>query len=96
MILATVRNDVLAMLLKPEQREQLRQLGSLSTIGLELGLSVALGFVGGQWLDGKLGTEPWLKWIGFGLGLAAGARSLYRAVRRGQRMMEEEEQDKSP
>jgi F0F1-type ATP synthase assembly protein I len=90
-----VGNDVLAMLLNREQREQLKQLGSLSTIGLELGLSIALGFLGGQWLDGKLGTEPWLKWIGFGLGLAAGARSLYRAVRRGQRMMEEKEDESS-
>ena len=82
------------MLLNREQREQLKQLGSLSTVGLEIGLSIVLGYLGGQWLDGKLGTEPWLKWIGFGLGLAAGARSLYRVVRRAQRMMEEE--DESP
>ncbi len=46
------------MLLNREQREQLRQMGSLSTIGLELGLSIALGYLGGEWLDGKLGTEP--------------------------------------
>jgi ATP synthase protein I len=82
------------MLLNREQKEQLKQLGSLSTIGLELGLSIVLGYVGGRWLDGKLGTEPWLTWIGLGLGLAAGARSLYRVVRRAQRMMEEE--DESP
>ncbi|MBW2162682.1 MAG: AtpZ/AtpI family protein [Deltaproteobacteria bacterium] len=48
----------------------------------------------GRWLDGKLGTEPWLKWIGLGLGLAAGGVSLYRVVRRAQRVMEEE--DESP
>ncbi|MBW1875423.1 MAG: AtpZ/AtpI family protein, partial [Deltaproteobacteria bacterium] len=51
-------------------------------------------YLGGEWLDGKLGTEPWLKWIGLGFGLAAGARSLYRVVRRAQRIMEEE--DESP
>ena len=82
------------MLLNKEQREQLKQLGSLSTIGLELGLSIALGLLGGRWLDEKLGTEPWLQWIGFSLGLAAGALILYRVVRRAQRMMEEE--DESP
>ena len=81
------------MLLNREQREQLKQLGSLSTIGLELGLSIALGYLGGRWLDGKLGTEPWLQWIGLALGLAAGARSLYRVVRRAQRMMEEEDEN---
>jgi ATP synthase protein I len=82
------------MLLNREQREQLKQMGSFSTIGLELGLSIALGYLGGEWLDGKLGTEPWLKWIGLGLGLAAGGVSLYRVVRRAQRVMEEE--DESP
>jgi len=80
------------MLLDREQREQLKQLGSLSTIGLELGLSIVIGYLGGRWLDGELGTEPWLKWIGLALGLAAGARSLYRVVRRAQRMMEEEDE----
>ena len=79
------------MLLDREQREQLKQLGSLSTIGLELGLSIVIGYLGGRWLDGELGTEPLLKWIGLALGLAAGARSLYRVVRRAQRMMEEED-----
>jgi ATP synthase protein I len=87
-------NDVLAMLLNREQREQLKQLGSLSTIGLEIALSIALGYLGGQWLDSKLGTEPWLEWVGLGFGVAAGALSLYRVVRRAQRMMEEE--DESP
>jgi F0F1-type ATP synthase assembly protein I len=82
------------MLLPREQREQLKQVLGLSTIGLELALSIALGYFGGRWLDGKLGTEPWLRWIGLALGLAAGARSLYRVVRRAQRMMEEE--DESP
>ena len=47
-------------------------MGSFSTIGLELGLSIALGYLGGEWLDGKFGTEPWLKWIGLGFGLARG------------------------
>jgi len=81
------------MLLNKEQREQLKQLGSLSTIGLELGLSIALGYLGGRWLDGKLGTEPWLQWIGLGFGLAAGGVSLYRVVRRAQRMMEQEDEN---
>jgi F0F1-type ATP synthase assembly protein I len=66
----------------------------LSTVGLELALSIAFGYYGGRWLDEKLGTEPWLQWIGLGFGLAAGALSLYRAVRRAQRLMEEE--DESP
>jgi F0F1-type ATP synthase assembly protein I len=86
---------VLGKLLNREQREQLKQVGSLSTIGLEIALSIAFGYFAGRWLDDKLGTEPWLEWIGLGFGLAAGALSLYRVVRRAQRMMEEED-EKSP
>lgn len=83
---------MLSSLLNREQREQLRRVGSLSTVGLELGLSIAIGYLGGRWLDEKLGTGPWLEWIGLGFGLAAAAQSLYRAVRRAQRLMEEEDE----
>ena len=86
---------MLGKLLNREQREQLKQVGSLSTIGLEIALSIAVGYLGGRWLDEKLGTEPWLEWIGLGFGLAAGALSLYRVVRRAQRMLEKED-EKSP
>lgn len=81
------------MLLNRDQREQLRQLGALSTIGLEMALSIALGFVGGRWLDGKFGTGPWLQWVGLALGLAAAGMSLYRLVRHAQNMMKDSDND---
>src|SRR5262245_8439111 len=58
---------------------------SASSIGLELGLSVVLCVLLGLWLDGKLGTQPWLMLAGLGLGLAAGFRSVLRSVRRAER-----------
>jgi len=70
--------------LGPEGRKQFEQFGRVSTLGLELGLSIALGFWGGQWLDRKFGTGGWLTWVGFALGLTAGVRSLYTLVRRTQ------------
>jgi F0F1-type ATP synthase assembly protein I len=60
-------------------------LGAYGTVGLELALSVLVGYLGGQWLDSKLGTSPWLTLAGFGFGVAAGFRSLFRALRRAQR-----------
>lgn len=69
-------------LLDPESLKQFKVLGRLSTVGIELALSIALGFFGGRWLDGKFGTEPWIQWIGFGFGLAAGFKSLIQATRR--------------
>ena len=60
-------------------------LGRHGTIGLELVLSILFGYVGGRWLDGKLGTHGWLTLIGFGFGVAAGFRALWDAAKRLQR-----------
>jgi ATP synthase protein I len=66
-------------------------LGSYGTIGLEFALSVLVGLLGGQWLDGKLGTEPWLMLAGLVLGSAAGFRSLWRIAAKLNREAEKEE-----
>ena len=65
----------------PRHRGRLLAFG-LMTVGIELAVSIGIGFGFGYWLDGKLGTQPWLL-IGFGLiGVAAGFRSLIRTARR--------------
>lgn len=58
---------------------------SASSAGLELGISVGLGALFGVWLDGKLGTDPWLMLIFLALGLIAGFRGVLRAVARADR-----------
>ena len=58
---------------------------SASSAGLELGIAVALGTLGGHWLDGKFGTEPWLLLVGLVIGLIAGFRGVLRAVDRAER-----------
>jgi ATP synthase protein I len=58
---------------------------SASSVGLELGICVAIGVFLGRWLDEELGTEPWLLLLFLGLGLAAGFRSVLRAVAREDR-----------
>ncbi len=37
---------------------------------------IVLGFFG-RWLDGKLGTEPWLLIVGILLGIAVGFKGLF-------------------
>src|ERR1044071_6769107 len=64
---------------------------SASSVGLELGLSVVFGVLFGRWLDGKLGTTPWMMLLFLALGLVAGFRSLVRAVHRADRAAEAEE-----
>ena len=60
----------------------------MTTVGMELVLSIALGFLGGRWLDAKLGTEPWLLVVGCVCGLIAGVRFLWRARQRMQKLTE--------
>lgn len=59
--------------------------GSYGSVGLELALSVLVGLFGGRWLDSKLGTAPWLTWIGLGFGIVAGYRSIWRALKQANR-----------
>jgi F0F1-type ATP synthase assembly protein I len=51
-----------------------------SGIGLEMVVSVALGALGGQWLDERLGTAPWLFWICLVAGLGAAVRAVMRVL----------------
>lgn len=65
---------------------------SYATVGLEFGLSLLVGLFGGRWIDGKLGTAHWFTFIGFGFGVAAGFRSIYRAAQAANRDAEREEE----
>jgi ATP synthase protein I len=63
----------------------IRQIASYSTLGLEMGLSVAVGAIIGYYLDKWLHTEPWLVIVFLIFGAIAGFRSLYRALKRMER-----------
>ncbi|MBN1652668.1 MAG: AtpZ/AtpI family protein [Deltaproteobacteria bacterium] len=78
-------------LIGPEGRKQLRQLGRLSTIGIEIAISVVVGILGGRWLDGKLNTDPYLTVLGMVLGVIAGFRSLYQTTRKEQKRLKDDE-----
>jgi ATP synthase protein I len=58
---------------------------SESSAGLELGIAVGLGALFGSWLDGKLGTDPWMLLVFLLVGVIAGFRGLLRAVARADR-----------
>jgi ATP synthase protein I len=61
-------------------RDTLRLIGQLSTVGLSFVLALVMGFGGGYLLDNWLGTKPWLSFLGFFLGLAAGILNVYRVM----------------
>ena len=53
---------------------------ALVGIGLELVVSVVLFLFAGRWLDGWLGSEPWLMLLGALLGMAVGFYGLFRRL----------------
>jgi ATP synthase protein I len=64
----------------PDSPRTAQLIGQLSTVGLSFVLALVIGFGGGHWLDGQLGTGPWLAFLGFFLGLAAGILNVYRVM----------------
>lgn len=64
-------------------------LGGPGTLGIEIVLSVAVGLLGGQWLDKKFGASPWFTLIGLAYGLAAASRAVYRALKQANKDAEE-------
>ena len=49
-------------------------------LGLQFAVSVLLFLYAGQWLDRKLGTEPWLMILGVFTGAGASFYSMYRKL----------------
>ncbi len=60
-----------------ETKKLFRTLSYLSTIGMAMALSIALGALIGYYLDNKFGTEPWLFLVFLCFGIAAAFRNLY-------------------
>ena len=54
---------------KPSGNKQLATFARVGAVGIELGLSVAVGVIAGGWLDEKLSTQPYLTLFGLLIGV---------------------------
>ncbi len=70
------------MLLGPRDGRRLTAAARLASVGIEFSVSTVVGLLGGQWLDKKLGSAPYLMLVGLILGIIAGGRSLIVAARK--------------
>lgn len=59
----------------------------VASLGLEMGIAVAIGAVFGQWLDGRLGTDPWMTLLFLGCGVVAASKGVLRAIKAARRDM---------
>ena len=69
------------MKIPPQYKENWKAYLKFSTMGLEMGLSVFIGYGIGKWLDKALGTAPWMLIFWFFCGLAAAFRPVIRLIR---------------
>jgi ATP synthase protein I len=53
----------------------------VAAVGLEMGVSVAVGLAVGYFLDKEFGTEPYLTLLFLLFGVAAGFKALLRVAR---------------
>lgn len=58
-------------------KKTIKDLGYLSTVGMAMAISIAIGAIGGYYLDRWLGTQPWFALVGLGVGIAAAFRNLF-------------------
>ncbi len=66
----------------------------LASIGITLALAIVIGYFGGKWIGGKLGSEDIGSYIGFAIGTAAGFLEMFRSVARWNRQMERMEKQR--
>ncbi len=67
--------------------------GRYGTVGIELIVSMALGYYGGRYLDARVGGRGWVTFVGFLLGVGVGFRSIFAAGRHMQRDIERAEKE---
>jgi F0F1-type ATP synthase assembly protein I len=80
----------------PEAKKMWTIAGTTGAVGLEIAVAIGIGYLGGQYLDRKLGVAPWLTWVGFAAGVGAGIKALIRVVRSYKKDLEEEVKEDSP
>jgi ATP synthase protein I len=56
------------------------KMAALAGGGLEFAAAICVGVFGGQWLDSRFGTSPWLTIVGTFAGAGGGFYRLYQAL----------------
>lgn len=65
---------------KSGQMGVFQALGLTTTIGMELAITVVLGYYGGKYLDTRFATGPWFLLTGVLVGLAVGVVGVYKTL----------------
>jgi ATP synthase protein I len=80
--------------MEEKDRNLIRMIAVLSTVGLTMVFATVIGLFFGRWLDNVFGTSPWLTALFLLFGLIAGFRNLFVHVKRSQETLDEQDKDK--
>lgn len=60
--------------------------GTTGAVGIEIAVAIIIGYLGGRFLDRKLGTDPWISYAGLLAGIGAAIKALLRVIRSYRRL----------
>ncbi len=63
----------------------LRHAGRYLSVGMEMGIAVAIGILGGRYLDEEFGCKPIFFWMGFTFGIGAATKAIIDVAKRAQK-----------
>jgi ATP synthase protein I len=72
--------------MKKETKKLFRELWYYSSLSFSIALAIVIGLAIGYWLDARYDTSPWFTLIFLGLGIIAGFRNIYLAMKKSQRL----------
>lgn len=72
--------------MKKETKKLFRDLWYYSSLSFSIALAIVIGLAIGYWLDARYDTSPWCTLIFLGLGIIAGFRNIYLAMKKSQRL----------
>lgn|GEM_PF-1359500 len=62
------------------QRGNIPNAGQYASVGLQFAIGIMVFTFAGSWLDGRLGTGPWLLLLGVALGFGLSSAWIYRRL----------------
>lgn len=72
---------------KADEKSMWFQAAEVGSVGIEMGLAVAVGYYGGKWLDQQLGTTPFLFYFMMLSGVGAAFKALWRIAAKTRRQL---------